>query len=449
MFESLTSGLATAFQKLNSKRVISDKDFDYTMQEVSKALIDADVNLKVVNDLIASIRGNIIGEEVVKGVLPSQMVIKKIEEYLIEALGSSKSELNIIGSKPAVIMMVGLQGVGKTTSTAKIALKLCSKQKKVLMASLDVYRPAAQEQLQILGNQISVDSIPIIKDEMPVIIAQRALKAAQHECYDVLLLDTAGRLHVDEDMMKELKAIKDIVSPSEIILVVDSMMGQDAVNVASVFHENLDITGIILTRADGDTRGGAILSMKMVVGCPVKFIATGEKLNDLEDFYPDRIAKRILNMGDITSLVEKATEVVGKEAVDKLQKKVQKGSFDLNDFVAQLNALNKMGGITSILKFLPSFDNNVKRQISSMVDDSRINQYIAIINSMTKQEKCNPKILNGARKLRISKGAGVTVNSINLLLKQLHQINSVIGKFGKVNFEQFKNIDIMSLLKNK
>ncbi|QXK91845.1 signal recognition particle protein [Neoehrlichia mikurensis] len=448
MFESLTSSLSAAFQKLNSKRVISDKDFDCTMQEVSKALIDADVNLKVVNDLIASVRDKVIGEKVIKGVLPGQMVIKKMEEYLVNALGNNKSELDITSSRPAVIMMVGLQGVGKTTSTTKVALKLCNKQKKVLMASLDIYRPAAQEQLQILGNQASIDSVSIIKGEYPIDIAQRAFKDAQHGCYDVLILDTAGRLHIDKDMMQELQAIKNKVSPSEVILVVDSMMGQDAVNVASAFHKDLGITGIILTRTDGDTRGGAVLSMKMVVGCPIKFITTGEKLNDIDDFYPDRIAKRILNMGDITSLVEKATEVVGKEAVDELQKKAQKGNFDLNDFVAQLKALNKMGGIASILKFLPGFDNNIKRQVSSMVDDSKINQYIAIINSMTKQERCNPKILNGARKLRISRGAGVTVNSINILLKQFYQINGVISKFSKMNSEQFKNIDIMNLLKN-
>ena len=449
MFESLTSSLTNIIQKMQSKHVISSEDFDSTMEEVKIALLEADVALSVVKDFINNVKEKIVGETTVKGVLPTQMIIKKIQDCLIEILGSEKQDLNISAKPFSVIMMVGLQGVGKTTTTAKLALKLKNKKKEVIMASLDLYRPAAQKQLEILGKQIDVKTLPIIENQAPVDIVKRAMEEAQRGNYSVLILDTAGRLHIDQVMMEELKAIKDLSCPSEIILVADSMIGQDAVNVAKSFNDSIGVTGVILTRVDGDSRGGAALSMKMSIGSPIKFIATGEKLSDLDDFYPDRIAKRILNMGDVVSLVEKATEAVGKHAIDEMQKKAQKGKFDLNDLVQQLKALNKLGGIANILKFMPNFGSDVKRQVSGIADDSRVKQYIAIVNSMTKKERENPKILNGARKARIAKGAGVQINTINMLLKQFNQMSTLMNKFSKVDYNKLKNVDLMNLFKEK
>ncbi|MGN7618527.1 MAG: signal recognition particle protein [Ehrlichia sp.] len=448
MFESLISSLTNVLQRMQSKHIISSEDFDIAMEEVKIALLEADVALPVVKDFISNVKKNIIGEATVKGVLPTQMVIKKIQDCLVEILGSEKKDLDISAKPFSVVMMVGLQGVGKTTTSAKLALKLKSNKKKVLMASLDLYRPAAQTQLEMLGKQIEVTTLPIIEDQALVDIAKRAMKTAQSDNYDVLILDTAGRLHVDQVMMTELGDIKDVTAPTEVILVVDSMIGQDAVNVAKSFNDSIGVTGIILTRVDGDARGGAALSMKMSIGCPIKFIATGEKLSDLDDFYPDRIAKRILNMGDVVSLVEKATEAVGKHAIDEMQKKAQKGKFDLDDLVQQLKALNKLGGISNILKFMPNFGSDVKRQVSGIADDSRIKQYIAIVNSMTKKEKQNPKILNGARKIRISKGSGVPINVINMLIKQFNQMSSLMDKFSKVDYSKLKNTNFMNLLKD-
>ncbi|KJV65412.1 MULTISPECIES: signal recognition particle protein [Ehrlichia] len=440
MFESLTSSLSNVIQRIQSKHVISSEDFDATMEEVKVALLEADVSLVVVKDFISNVKKKIVGETTVKGVLPTQMIIKKIQDCLIEILGSEKCELNISNKPFSVIMMVGLQGVGKTTTTAKLALKLKNKGKEVLMVSLDVYRPAAQKQLEILGEQIDVQTLPIIENQTPIEIVKRSVNIVQQNDFNVLILDTAGRLHIDQVMMEELQAIRDLTSPSEVILVVDSMIGQDAVNVAKSFDGSIGITGIILTRVDGDSRGGAALSMKMSVGSPIKFIATGEKLSDLDDFYPDRIAKRILNMGDVVSLVEKATEAVGKHAIDEMQKKAQKGEFDLNDLVQHLQALNKLGGIANILKFIPNFGADIKRQVSVIANDSRSKQYIAAINSMTKQERKNPKILNGARKARIAKGSGVNINIINMLIKQFNQMSNLMNKFSKLKNTNFMNL---------
>ncbi|UOD98439.1 signal recognition particle protein [Ehrlichia ruminantium] len=448
MFESLTSSLTAVLQKMQSKHVISSEDFDSVMEEVKVALLEADVALSVVKSFINDIKDKIVGETTVKGVLPTQMVIKKIQDCLIEILGVEKRDLDLSAKPFAVIMMVGLQGVGKTTTTAKLALRLKNKKKEVLMASLDLYRPAAQTQLEILGKQIDVKTLPIIEKQQPVDIAKRAITVAKESNCNVLIFDTAGRLHVDEIMMEELKAIKAITSPSEVILVADAMIGQDAVNVVKSFDSNIGITGIILTRIDGDSRGGAALSMKMSTGTPIKFLATGEKLSDLDDFYPDRIARRILNMGDVVSLVEKATEVVGKTAIDEMQKKAQKGKFDLNDLVQQLKALNKLGGISNILKFMPNFGSDVKRQVAGIANDSRIKQYIAIVNSMTKKERANPKILNGSRKTRIARGSGVPVNVINMLIKQFNQMSNLMNKFSKVDYNKFKDVNFMNLLKN-
>ncbi|WP_169193050.1 signal recognition particle protein [Anaplasma platys] len=449
MFDSLTKGLSSALQKLSGKREISSKDFDLVMEDITQALLDADVNLNVVDEFMDNVRGKIVGGGVVKGVSSGQMIIKRIEECLIEVLGNEKSALNLTGKVPAIIMMVGLQGVGKTTNTVKVALKLKKSGKSPLVASLDIYRPAAQEQLQVLADKVAISNLPIVTGEKPLDIAKRALAEAKKGNHDVLLLDTAGRLHIDQEMIDELKVIKEEMSPAETILVVDSLMGQDAVVVVRKFNEELELTGTIFTRADGDSRGGAILSMKMVAGCPIKFMSTGEKPEDLDDFYPDRVARRILNMGDVASLVEKAVEAVGQETIDDLQSKAKKGKFDLDDLVIQLKALNKMGGIANIMKFIPAFGHDVKRKVAGIADDSKVDMYIAIINSMTKRERANPDILNGARKTRIAKGAGVKVDVVNALLKQYNQMKAMIGKFSQMKMDKMAESDIMKLLKHK
>ncbi|MEC4734422.1 MAG: signal recognition particle protein [Wolbachia endosymbiont of Halictus tumulorum] len=445
MFKSLTESLNSVFSKLRGKSIISEDDFNLAMREIRIALIEADVSLEVAKKFINDIKDKVIGEKVIKSVSPAQMIIKIVQDNLVAVLGSEKSDLNLAVKPPAVIMMVGLQGAGKTTTSGKLALKLKKQKKKVMLASLDIYRPAAQKQLEVLGKQIDVQTLPVVIDEKPITITKRAI--AKNDNYDVLILDTAGRLHIDNNMMNELKAVKEIASPAEVILVADAMIGQDAVNIAKSFNEVIGVTGIILTRVDGDARGGAALSMKMIADCPIKFIACGEKLSDLDDFYPDRIAKRILSMGDVVSLVEKAAEIVGQEEIDKLQKKVKKGKFDLNDLVGMLKTLSKMDGISNIMKFIPS--SFTKKLSSSVPDDNKVKKYIAIINSMTEKERQNPDILNGKRRLRISKGSGTTVTDINLLIKQYNQMSSMVNKFSKVDHSKLKESDLMDMLSRK
>ncbi|WCR54281.1 MAG: Signal recognition particle protein [Wolbachia endosymbiont of Ctenocephalides orientis wCori] len=447
MFKSLTESLSSVFNKLRGKSIISEDDFNEAAREIRIALIEADVALEVAKKFINDIKEKVIGEKVIKSVSPVQMIIKIVQDNLVATLGAEKSDLNLSGKPPSVIMMVGLQGAGKTTTSGKLALKLKKQKKKVLLASLDVYRPAAQKQLEILGKQIDVQTLPIVANEQPVSIAKRVLKEAKKDSYDVLILDTAGRLHIDDNMMNELKEVKKATSPEEVMLIADSMIGQDAVNVAKSFNEVVGITGIILTRVDGDARGGAALSMKTVTNCPVKFIACGEKLSDLDDFYPDRIAQRILSMGDVVSLVEKAAEIVGQEEIDKLQKKVKKGKFDLNDLVGMLKTLNKMDGIGSIMKFIPS--SFTKKFSTAVPDDSKVKKYIAIINSMTEKERQNPDILNGKRRLRIAKGSGTGVPDINLLIKQYDQMSAMVNKFSKIDHSKLKDSDLMDMLSRK
>lgn len=445
MFKSLTESLNSVFNKLKGKSIISEDDFSLAMREIRIALIEADVSLEVAKKFINDIKDKVIGEKVIKSVSPAQMIIKIVQDNLVVALGSEKSELNLAVKPPTVIMMVGLQGAGKTTTSGKLALKLKKQKKKVVLASLDIYRPAAQKQLEVLGKQIDVHTLPIVMGEEPIAVAKRALVVANN--YDILILDTAGRLHIDDNMMDELKAVKEIASPAEVILVADAMIGQDAVNIARSFNETIGVTGIILTRVDGDARGGAALSMKMTTNCPIKFIACGEKLSDLDDFYPDRIAKRILDMGDVVSLVERAAEIVGQEEIDKLQKKVKKGKFDLNDLVGMLKTLNKMDGISNIMKFIPS--SFTKKLSSGMPDDSKVKKYIAIINSMNEKERRDPTILNGKRRLRIAKGSGTGVPDVNLLIKQYNQMSSMVNKFSKVDHSKLKESDLMDMLSRK
>ncbi len=448
MFKSLTDNLNSVLQKLRGKSILSEDDFNASVRQIRIALLEADVSLEVAKDFTNSIKDEVIGKNIIKGVSSAQMIIKVVQDHLIKTLGSEKSDLNIAGKPPVVIMMVGLQGAGKTTTSGKLALKF-KKNKKVMLASLDIYRPAAQKQLEMLGKQISVSTLSTVQGEKPENIAARALKVAKNEGYEVLILDTAGRLHLDTNMMNELKAVKALTSPLETLLVADSMTGQDSINIAKAFNESISLTGIIFTRIDGDARGGAVLSMKMATNCPIKFLGYGEKLNDLEDFYPERIAKRILNMGDVVSLVEKATEIVGQEEIDKLQKKVQKGKFDLNDLASQLKTLSKMGGLASIMKFIPNIGAFKQQMGSGAFDDNEVKKYIAIINSMTKKERLCPDILNGSRRFRIAKGAGLQVSNVNLLIKQYNKMSALVSNFSKVDHSKIKNSDITKLFNNK
>lgn len=434
MFESLSNNLSKVFDKLRGRGFLSEEDVNLAMREVRIALLEADVALPVVKDFIAKVKEKAIGQEVVKSVSPAQMVIKLVHDHLKEMLGSEQSAINLAATPPAVIMMVGLQGSGKTTSTAKIALRLREKQKKkMLLASLDVRRPAAQEQLGILGKQLGIDTLPIIPGQTPVEITKRALEAGRLEGYDVVMLDTAGRLHIDAELMQELKEVKGLSNPIETLLVADSLTGQDAVNIASEFHQQIGVTGIVLTRIDGDGRGGAALSMRSVTGCPVKYLGTGEKLSELEEFYPERIASRILDMGDVVSLVEKAAQVVDEEEAIKLAKKVKKGEFDLEDLSSQLKSLKKMGGVSSLLGMLPGIG-KLKSQMDNLpMDDSIIVRQQAIISSMTPKERRKVELLNASRKRRIAAGAGVTVQDVNRLLKQFKDMQRMMKRFGRMD----------------
>lgn len=435
MFENLSANLDKIFSKLKGKGFLSEDDVNTAMREVRIALLEADVSLPVVKDFINKVKERAVGQEVVKSISPGQMVVKIVQDNLTEALGATTSELNLNTSPPAVIMMVGLQGSGKTTSSAKLALLLRKKKgKKVLLASLDIYRPAAQIQIEILAKQIDVGSLPIIEGQKPAEITKRALETARKEGYDVVILDTAGRLHIDSELMQELQVVKELSKPIETMLVADSLTGQDAVNIASEFHSKIGVTGIILTRVDGDGRGGAALSMRAVTGCPIKFIGVGEKISEFEEFHPDRIASRILGMGDIVALVERAAENVDMEEAQKLQEKIKKGSFDLNDLAKQFKTMRKMGGIGSLMGMIPGIG-KVKKQLDAAggIDEKMLMRQESIIYSMTKQERRYPKVINGSRKRRIAAGAGVEVQEVNKLLKQFKGMETMMKKLGKMN----------------
>lgn len=435
MFENLSDNLNKIFSKLKGKGFLSEEDVNTAMREVRIALLEADVALPVVKDFINKVKERAIGQEVVKSISPAQMVIKIVQDNLTETLGSNTSELNLNVPAPAVIMMVGLQGSGKTTSAAKLALNLLRKKgKKILLASLDIYRPAAQKQLEILAKQIEAGSLPIIEGEKPEKITKRALETAKLEGYDILILDTAGRLHIDTELMQELQNVKKLANPVETLLVADCLTGQDAVNIASQFQNQIGITGIILTRIDGDGRGGAALSMRQVTGCPIKFIGVGEKVSEFEEFHPDRIASRILGMGDIVALVERAAENVDMDEAKKLEHKMRKGSFDLDDLAKQFKTMRKMGGIGSLMGMLPGIG-KFKKQIdeSGGIDERMLIRQESIIYSMTKKERRNPKLLNGSRKRRIALGSGVEVQEVNRLLKQFKDMETIMKKFSKMD----------------
>ncbi|MEH6476650.1 MAG: signal recognition particle protein, partial [Sneathiella sp.] len=426
---------------------LTEADVSEAMREVRVALLEADVALPVVKSFIKKVKAKAVGTDVLRSINPGQMVIKVVHDQLVEILGSESQELNLIAVPPIVYMMIGLQGSGKTTSTAKIAKLLTAKHgKKVMMASLDVRRPAAQEQLRVLGEQIEVATLPIVDGQQPVEIAKRALQSAEIKGFDVILLDTAGRLHVDEELMAEMKAVHSIASPTETLLVVDSLTGQDAVNVAEQFKERVDVTGIVMTRIDGDGRGGAALSMRQVTGCPIKLLGTGEKLDELEAFHPDRIANRILGMGDIVSLVEKASELIEKDDAEKLALKIQKGIFDLDDLASQLRQMLKMGGMSSLIGMLPGVGKMKKQLEGANLDDKMLKRQIAIVESMTPKERRNPQILAASRKRRIAAGAGMSVQDVNRLLKQHKQMASMMKKVKKLGNKGVARGGMQSLL---
>jgi signal recognition particle subunit SRP54 len=448
MFSSLGENFIKTFDKIKRKGTISQDDLEVALREIRISMLEADVALGVTKEFIANIKNKAIGEEVVNSVTPGQMIVKIVHDELKNILGAEEQDINLKISPPAIIMLVGLQGVGKTTTAAKLAVYLRKKyKKKVLLASLDTYRPAAQEQLATLGKQISVNTLSIVHEQLPLDIAKRAIKEGKAESFDLIILDTAGRLHSDEKLIDEIISIKHITNPIETLLVADSMAGQDAVNSAKKFHDSIKLTGVILTRIDGDSRGGAALSIKYVTGCPIKFIGHGEKISDLEKFYPERVASRILDMGDVVTLVEKAIDTVSEEDVEQLTRKMQKGNFDMEDLRKQLNNLKKMGGISSIMGMLPGFKGIKQALGSDKFDKSVITRQEAIIDSMTKKEKRYPKIMNASRKTRVSKGAGVTVQDINKLLKQFLEMQKMMKKVGKFDEKNLRNFG--NMLDNK
>tara|TARA_R110000787_G_scaffold9705_1_gene33656 strand:+ start:220 stop:1596 length:1377 start_codon:yes stop_codon:yes gene_type:complete len=433
MFDGLTDRFGEIFDRLKKRGALSESDVSAAMRDIRVALLEADVALPVVKDFIDGVRARAVGEEVLRSVTPGQQVVKIVNDRLVEMLGPESQDFEVRAAPPAAVMMVGLQGSGKTTTSAKIAKRIQEKQfKKVLMASLDVRRPAAQQQLAVLGTQASVDTLPIVPLQTPRMIAERAMDAARKGGYDIVILDTAGRLSVDEELMKEVAGVRDAVRPAEILLVADAMTGQDAVNVATAFNDRLSLTGIVLTRVDGDARGGAALSMKAVTGTPIRLLGTGEKLDALEAFHPDRIASRILGMGDVVSLVEKASELVEQDEAERLMKKMEAGKFDLDDFAAQLRQLRKMGGLNGIMGMLPGVKKAQAQMAAANIDDRIVVRQEAIIGSMTRGERKKPELIKASRKIRIANGSGTSVQDVNKLLKQYQEMTRMMKKMKKL-----------------
>jgi len=433
MFDSLSDKLSGIFDGLKRRGALKESDVTAAMREVRVALLEADVALPVVKDFIKKVSAKAVGSEVLKSVTPGQQVIKIVNDELVAMLGSETSTINTVGVPPVAILMVGLQGSGKTTTTAKLAKRLTEKDKqKVLMASLDVRRPAAQEQLKILGEQIDVKTLPIIAGQMPVDIARRAMEAAKLQGFDVVMLDTAGRLHIDQSLMGEVVAVRDATQPVETLLVADSLTGQDAVNVAKEFDAQVGITGVALTRMDGDGRGGAALSMRAVTGKPIKLAGFGEKMDALEDFHPERVAGRILGMGDVVSLVEKAAETIEQEDAEKMAQKMAKGEFDLDDLKTQLQQMSKLGGMKGVLNMLPGIGKMKNAMNQPGMDDKVFKRQEAIISSMTPKERKKPQVINASRKKRIAAGAGVGVPEVNKLLKMHMQMAKMMKKMSRM-----------------
>lgn len=434
MFENLSDRLGGVFDRLTKQGALSEDDVNAALREVRTALLEADVSLPVARSFVKSVTQKATGAAVTKSVTPGQQVVKIVHDELIKVLqGEGAPDALRIDNPPAPVLMVGLQGSGKTTTTAKLALRLKDREKKrVLMASLDTNRPAAMEQLAILGTQIGVDTLPIVKGESAVQIARRARQQATLGGYDVYMLDTAGRLHIDEVLMDEVQAVRDIAQPRETLLVVDGLTGQDAVNVATEFDAKVGITGVVLTRMDGDGRGGAALSMRAVTGKPIRFVGLGEKMDALETFDAERVAGRILGMGDIVALVEKAQQVLEVEQAERMMKRFQKGLFNMNDLKSQLEQMQKMGGMGSIMQMMPGMSKMAKAAEDAGMNDQMIRRQIALINSMTRKERANPDLLQASRKKRIAEGAGLDVAELNRLLKMQRQMGDTMKKLGKM-----------------
>ena len=433
MFDSLSDRLGDVFARLRGRGALNEADVREAMREVRVALLEADVALPVVRSFIDQVTELAVGQNVLKSITPGQQVVKIVSDALTEMLGSTTSDLLLDVVPPAVIMMVGLQGSGKTTTTAKLAKRLKEKdRKKVLMASLDVNRPAAQEQLAILGMQIDVATLPIVAGQQPVEIARRALQAAKLQGYDVLMLDTAGRLHVDQQLMDEMRAVEAEAKPAETLLVVDALTGQDAVQVAQRFSDDIALSGVILTRMDGDARGGAALSMRAVTGKPIKFAGTGEKMDAIEPFHPQRVAQRSLGMGDVVSLVERAAETIQQDEAERMAARVAKGQFDLDDLRSQLGQMRRMGGLGAIAGMIPGLKKAQAAMAGNGMDDRVLLRMDAIITSMTAKERARPAIINAKRKIRIAKGSGVQVQDVNKLLKMHQEMEGAMKRLKKM-----------------
>ena len=450
MFENLTNKFEEVFSSLKKAPSLDEKQVDEGLRNIRQALLEADVSLSVAKEFVNKVKPKALGQEIIRSTSPGQMVIKIVHDELIQLLGESNAEINLNSVPPVPIMLVGLQGSGKTTTTAKLAKFLeKNKKKKIMMVSLDVYRPAAQEQLQTLGEQNNILTLPVIKGQLPADICRRALSAATLNGADVILFDTAGRTQIDLQMMSEIKEIENIIKPSEVILVADSLTGQVAAEVAKEFKNTVNVSGIILTRADGDGRGGAAVSMKFVSKVPIKFLGIGEKIENFEVFHPDRIANRILGMGDIVSLVEKAAEDLGEENIKKAEENLKKGNFSMQDYLTQLRQMKKMGGIEGLMSFMPGVSKIKSQMDKAGIDEKIVTQNEAIILSMTKKERENPKIIDGSRRKRIANGSGTDVATINKLLKQFKMMSEMMKKMSKGNLKGMSDKGIPPELFNK
>ena len=434
MFENLTNKFEGILEKFKKSPSLDEGQVDDGLRLIRQALLEADVSLDVAKEFINNVKPKVLGKEILRSTAPGQMVVKIVYDELVNFLGDKNQEINLKSNPPISIMMVGLQGSGKTTSTAKLSKFLeKNNKKKIMMASLDIYRPAAQDQLKVLGEQNNIQTLPIIEGQTPTDICRRALTAANLNGSDVIIFDTAGRTQIDLQMMSEIKQIEEVIKPTETILVADSLTGQVAANVAKEFGNTVKLTGIILTRADGDGRGGAALSMKHVANVPIKFLGIGEKIENLEIFHPDRIANRILGMGDIVSLVEKAAQDIDEKKLKEAEETLKKGQFSLDDYLTQLRQMKKMGGIEGVMSFLPGVSKLKSQMDQAGVDEKIITQNEAVILSMTKQERDNPKIINGSRKKRIANGSGTDIATINKLLKQFKMMSDMMKKMSKGN----------------
>ena len=450
MFENLTNKFEEIFSSLKKSPSLDEKQVDEGLRNIRQALLEADVSLTVAKEFIDNVKPKALGQEIVRSTSPGQMVVKIVYDELVKLLGENNSEINLNAVPPVPMMLVGLQGSGKTTTTAKLAKYLeINKKKKIMMVSLDVYRPAAQEQLKSLGEQNNILTLPVIEDQLPADICRRAVSAANLNGAEIILFDTAGRTQIDLQMMSEIKQIESIINPTEIFLVADSLTGQVAAEVAKEFKNTVNLTGIILTRADGDARGGAAVSMKYVSQVPIKFLGIGEKIDNIEVFHPDRIANRILGMGDIVSLVEKAAQDLGEENIKKAEENLKKGNFSMQDYLTQLRQMKKMGGIEGIMSFMPGVSKIKSQMDQAGIDEKIVIQNEAIILSMTKKERENPKTIDGSRKKRIANGSGTDVATINKLLKQFKMMSEMMKKMSKGNLKGMSDKGIPPELLNQ